>query len=1261
MYANVNKSNTGKLLVAVLAMTMIIAGVSIVFSDSVSAVESKNLNQIISDDEDGVISLEAGEYTLSGEIEKKVVITGVGNETIITIDNSSGAVTFKQNATFNDVTLKTNTASKMGITNTSNVGIVMTYNNVNFEFAENSTVYTQSGTTSTFNGCTFDGVKLAYSDTHAGGNAPSIQMISCTGSPNLDIASVDEVIIGDNITLTGSTFGAIEMYSNTTISIPQGETLTAESIAPADSQTNVKISVLGTLNGNIEKMPENSITSSPDAIINGQKGTWDVGYIGGDFSSNVDGASNQRIIVDRDLTLKGSQYVKIQGELIIEEGVTLTITQNAFVEVSGNANVYIYGDVVVDETFTGTSPAFSFNSTGTLTIDGTMTLDAANAFDVDGKTVINGSFTVSENASAVFAQTTVSADGIVEIYGEAKGKITNNGSISIDSTDLGTTGSDLLSIQMGVDGSVDIVNLVGWVEISDSELTFNYQNDSKDMKNDNVLKIASVRGVSVSESVTYSNDKTEGRIGTNVMVVTGSMMPGDDGTTSKLTGTFGIAADSYVTLGEGTSFDGIAVNVNGNLDVPVDVMANTEGTTIAGTTGSITVTGSITTISPITTKTVNAAMYETEKTTDNPTAYYVYTTLEKALASGAEEITVTGKITVKENIEIPVGTTVGASGATIVVDEDVTVDVLAEDKKSGVINGGTIDVNGTLTFQNNSKGNKAESIISDTSKESDPSMTYTNIYSALENAAGGETVEITSTVTVTIDRDVEVKAGVTLSVPSGKTVVVDYGATVTVNGTANIVGSYSMNTEDDTKTDGKTIVNGMFLYSNGVDYTKQIAGAYFMYNGVNAISTLENTASIINDVQSNNVTIYGENTAGDIAFDYTGDFMTLVVNTDAVLSAGTLDMGSVGFQADGCFTGTLEFTNGSVVLNEVEGISASDAVSYDGDAQIYTATVSGDAAYGGTIADGKGSVSFVGAVSSEADYAANVPVSVPTGSTLTVTAGTIADVSVEGTVEVTGAPIFNKAVVLGTLNVALGKSVYVATLYAGVSIVDGAVSDNTAAVVSEGVSITGTAYVGPNADIADKVLTGISKITEYYVDDVVYVTAYDKSDSVLINAITVDSPDAKFVQWNKADGTAVSNADKIGSPDKVYAELDYNICPVEVLDIPGVSVYIDGKEFNQSNFPNGMVSVGEHTIDVYVTPGWTGEPVITVNGQTVTDGKFTASADQTTTIQITGVTAGQATTSGGDDGLGLTDYLLIILVVLIVIMAIMVAMRLMRS
>ena len=892
-----------------------------------------------------------------------------------------------------------------------------------------------------------------------------------------------------------------------------------------------------------------------------------------------------------------------------------------------------------------------------------MTLNAANAFKSDGETIISGIFTISEEAGAVFNDTTVTTDGEVEIYGQASGKITNNGTITVDTENLGSDSVGEFEIQMGADAKLDVISLAGWIDVSDSELTFLYQNKPTAMNNKNTVRLINISGVSITESITYKNDEN-GRTAENVMVITGNVI--DTETTLAQTPELGIVDGSKVTLGEGTSFDGLKVTVNGDLDIPVDVMANTKDTTIVGS-GSITVTGSITTNTPITTTTVNAAMYRTESSTTNPTSYYVYTTLENAIASGMTPITVTGKITVEESIQIPVGTTVNASGATIVIDEAATVDVLVQDRSSGIINGGTIEVDGTLTFQNNERGNKVPTIISDTSSAADPAMTYTNIYNALENAADGETVTVTSTAKdgVLIDRDVEVKNGVTMSIPSGKMVTVDYGATVTVNGTANIVGTYKMNTEDAEKTDGKTVVNGMFLYSNGTDYTEQIAGAYFMYNGVSAISTVENAASIVNEIQNNNITVYGENTVADVAFDYSGDYMTLVIDADATLNAGTIDMGAIGFKADGCFTGTLEFTNGSVVLSEVKGISASDIVSYDGDNQVYTATVSGDTvAYGGDATDGKGAVSFIGAVSSGATYT-TADVTVPADATLTVTGGTIADITVEGTVEVAGSPTFTTAVVMGTLNVAQGKTVNVGTLCAGVAVDDnGAVSDSAAAVISEGVSVTGTAYVGPDADVNEKVLSGINKITEYYVEDAVYITAYDKSENgVAINGITVNTSVAKFEQWNDADGNKVEDTVKVGAAgyDKVYAQLNYNICEVEVLDIPGVSVYIDGKEFNQSNFPGGMVSVGEHTIDVYVTPGWTGEPVITVNGQTVTDGKFTASADQTTTIQITGVTAGQATTSGGDDGLGLTDILLIILVVLIVIMAIMVAMRLMRS
>ena len=76
---------------------------------------------------------------------------------------------------------------------------------------------------------------------------------------------------------------------------------------------------------------------------------------------------------------------------------------------------------------------------------------------------------------------------------------------------------------------------------------------------------------------------------------------------------------------------------------------------------------------------------------------------------------------------------------------------------------------------------------------------------------------------------------------------------------------------------------------------------------------------------------------------------------------------------------------------------------------------------------------------------------------------------------------------------------------------------------------------------------------------------------------------------------------------------------------------------------------------------------MTFNGVEVENGgTITITADMTDyTIIADGAVPGAApsgeTSTGGDDGMGLTDYLLIILVVLIVIMAIMVALRLMRS
>ena len=99
------------------------------------------------------------------------------------------------------------------------------------------------------------------------------------------------------------------------------------------------------------------------------------------------------------------------------------------------------------------------------------------------------------------------------------------------------------------------------------------------------------------------------------------------------------------------------------------------------------------------------------------------------------------------------------------------------------------------------------------------------------------------------------------------------------------------------------------------------------------------------------------------------------------------------------------------------------------------------------------------------------------------------------------------------------------------------------------------------------------------------------------------------------------------------------------------------------------VAAGTHQITVKLSNGYTGVVEMSFGGQTITDGNISITgsdyAGTTYVVSITNIDASQndpvSPSTGGDDGLGLTDYLLIVLVILIVIMAIIVALRLMRS
>ena len=388
-------------------------------------------------------------------------------------------------------------------------------------------------------------------------------------------------------------------------------------------------------------------------------------------------------------------------------------------------------------------------------------------------------------------------------------------------------------------------------------------------------------------------------------------------------------------------------------------------------TGVIDVTGMITVLDDAEIDpTINAASYEA---TVNGNTYVYYTTLNTAVADGATEIEVMGTITVTESLDIPTGVTVRADGTAVILigDEDSRDVVVTVADGASIRNftaGGYIEVFGTLDFDN-SRDNRSNRIVSDVSVENTPGISFTNIYTALDNAESGDTVTITrDTATdgaVVLNADVEVKEGVTLVIPNSRTVQVDLGVTLTVNGTVQMLGTITseggydgfnpMNgtTEKDADEYSVIIVNGALMAMSQVPYDVDtanqtygyyIAGAY--YNVVNTtgnwwyVTPVEQAAAVSNDVANGTIIINGDNEAGDVTF--TGDETTPVTVTvvdGATLAASSVTLNTATFEVEmgAGFTGSVATAVGSIDLTNVGNVEIIDTTDAD-DNQIMTFT-----------------------------------------------------------------------------------------------------------------------------------------------------------------------------------------------------------------------------------------------------------------------------------------------------------------------------------
>ena len=173
-------------------------------------------------------------------------------------------------------------------------------------------------------------------------------------------------------------------------------------------------------------------------------------------------------------------------------------------------------------------------------------------------------------------------------------------------------------------------------------------------------------------------------------------------------------------------------------------------------------------------------------------------------------------------------------------------------------------------------------------------------------------------------------------------------------------------------------------------------------------------------------------------------------------------------------------------------------------------------------------------------------------------------------------------------------------------------------------------------------------------------------DDIVTSKTENDKETQLPIEWMNGTEPATGNVGSVGSVDTT---LDYKSVDVKVSEGPGLQVYIDDVKADVSE----KLTIGTHTITVYLKPNYEGTPVIKLNGVTIIDGTFEITTDmmgEDNKIVVTGATYVQPTTpvtpvqpvvTTDDDDMGLTEYLLIVLVILATILVVVVAIRMMRS
>ena len=594
---------------------------------------------------------------------------------------------------------------------------------------------------------------------------------------------------------------------------------------------------------------------------------------------------------------------------------------------------------------------------------------------------------------------------------------------------------------------------------------------------------------------------------------------------------------------------------------------------------------------------------------------------------------------------------------------------------------------------------------------------WTNIATALVEAPEGSVVKITKN-PMEIKTDLTIPEKITLDT-NNCDVTVFPGVTITDNGILSITNNgenkFVLSDKTDDKAAAKIVLNGEIVSNDEIKFIDDaqtpaevvVGAAYYSITTKNVTkyyaTTVEKAAPLISTVDEQKITLKGaELTVGDVSFEGMSaeePLATVVVKAGKLKASSiTLANAKIGFIGGQTFQGTIKDAAGSIVLKGTAGTAADTTTNPATPAKPFSVE-SGEAfAISGNFTGGQDAVVFSGAVS--------------------VKAGTIDNAKVEGTLTVAGIATITKIVVDGAVSIDAGVTLTVTdaevfgtiagaakdasgnegklnveVMYIGIAAKDILVSNGAAASVAGNVTLSDYALVAPGTTVPETFTKENSgyKTTAFYIGDNLYLTAYAvESTNGYIASVDAHIENARFDGWYNEDGDkAILNDDesdvngtKLGSWSKVTAKVVYDIYKIVLKADEGIAdVYLNGQAmyYGLVNGTNGYyyaytatVSAGDYKVTYTLKNGWSGEAKLTGDNVTGTSFKATgtpASGQDSIQLvyQLSGVEKSgyvdptPVVPEEKDDGMSLTDILLIVLVVLIVIMAIIVAMRLMRS